>query len=81
VKVPSISIASSSSSVPLSSESTSSGSQSSKSHGGEPEDLNIPEAAACVSVGELKAAAGLLIPRELRAMSMWDGFVLMMVQC
>ena len=66
VKVSSISIASSSSL--LSSESISSGSQSSSSQGGEPVDLNIPDAAAWVSVGELKAAAGVLRPRELRAM-------------
>ena len=67
VKVSSISMASSSS-VPLSSESISSVSTSSSTHGGEPEDLKIPDAAAWVSVGELRAAAGLLRPLELRAM-------------
>lgn len=74
VKVSSISIASSSSSL-LSSESISSASQSSRSQG-EPVDLKIPDAAAWVSVGELKAAAGVLRPRELRAMRIWDGLVL-----
>lgn len=48
-------------------------SHSSRFHGGEPADLNIPAAAACVSVGELRAAEG-LCPLELRAMRMWDGF-------
>lgn len=75
VKVSSISIDSSSSSV-LSSESKSSGSQSSKSHDGEPEDLNTPEAAAWVSVGELSAAAVLFTPREFRAMRIWDGLLM-----
>lgn len=69
VKVSLISMASSSSSA-LSSDSISSVSQSSNSHGGEPEDLNIPDAAAWVSVGELREAEGLLSPRELRAIRM-----------
>ena len=69
-----MSMASSSSSV-LSSDSMSSTSHSSKSHGGEPEDRKIPDAAACVSVGELREAEGLLRPRELRAMRICDGFV------
>lgn len=76
VKVSSMSIASSSSSV-LSSVSRSSVSQSSKSQGGEPAERKMPEAAACVSVGELREAAGLLRPRELRAIRMCDGFVVM----
>ena len=77
VKVWSIPIPSSSSSA-LISESSSSASQSSRSHCAEPEDLNIPLAAACVSVGELNAAAGALGPRELRAIRIWDGLVLML---
>lgn len=59
-----------SSSSALSSDSLSSVSHSSYSHGGEPEDLKIPEAAAWVSVGELREADGLLSPRELRAIRM-----------
>lgn len=35
----------------------------------------MPEAAACVSVGELRAADGLFEPRELRAIKIWDGLV------
>lgn len=35
----------------------------------------MPEAAAWVSVGELSEADGLLGPRELRAMRIWDGLV------
>jgi hypothetical protein len=76
VKASSISMASLSLSM-LSSE-TSSVSHSCKSHGGEPEDLKIPAAAACVSVGELRAAEGLLGPLELRAMRIWDGFVVIL---
>ena len=38
----------------------------------------MPAAAAWVSVGELRDADGLLCPRELRAMRMWEGFVLSM---
>jgi hypothetical protein len=72
VNASSISIASESM---LSSETTSSVSHSSRSQGGEPDDLKIPEAAACVSVGELRAAEGLLGPLELRAMRMCEGFV------
>jgi hypothetical protein len=69
VKASSISIASSSSSV-LSSDTMSSVSHSSRSHGGEPDDRKIPDAAACVSVGELRAAEGLFGPLELRAIKM-----------
>lgn len=74
VKASSISIASSSSSV-LKSDTMSSVSHSSRSHGGEPDDRKIPEAAACVSVGELRAADGLLDPLEFLAIRMWDGLV------
>jgi hypothetical protein len=35
----------------------------------------MPEAAACVSVGELRDAEGLFGPRELRAMRMCEGLV------
>lgn len=38
----------------------------------------MPAAAACVSVGELRDADGLLCPRELRAMRIWEGLVLIM---
>lgn len=58
VKVSSSWMASSSSSLLISDE-LSSDSHSSRSHGGEPDERNIPEAAACVSVGELSAADGL----------------------
>ena len=78
VNVSSISMDSSSSSV-LSSDAISSVSQSSNSQGEAPEDLKIPEAAAWVSVGELREAAGLFRPRELRAIRMWDGLVLIEV--
>jgi hypothetical protein len=59
----------------LSSETTSSDSYSCRTHGGDPDERKIPAAAACVSVGELREAIGLLGPRELRAMRMCDGFV------
>ncbi len=74
VKVSSSSIASSGSSV-LSSETASSDSYSCSTQGGEPDERKIPAAAACVSVGELRDAIGLLGPRELRAMRMCEGFV------
>lgn len=67
VKVSSISMASSSSSI-VSSDAISSVSHSCKTHGGEPDERNIPDAAACVSIGELREAEGLLGPREFRAM-------------
>lgn len=73
VKVSSISIEFSLSSM-LSSEMISSDSHSWRSHGGEPEERKIPEAAAWVSIGELRDADGLLGPRELRAMRMCEGF-------
>ena len=79
VKVSSISIARSDS-YRLSSVTSSSLSHSSRSHDGEPEERNMPAAAAWVSVGELRDAEGLLGPRELRAMRMWDGLVLSMVE-
>lgn len=65
VKASSISIDSSSSEQ--SSETRSSVSHSSSIHC-EAEERNIPAAAACVSVGELRDAEGLFWPRELRAM-------------
>ena len=55
-------------------------SHSSRSQGGEPEERNMPAAAAWVSVGELRDAEGLFSPRELRAMRMWEGLVLSMLQ-
>ena len=65
----------------LSSEIASSVSAPSRNHGGEPaEERNMPAAAACVSVGELRAAVVLDGPRELRAMRMWDGLVVIRVQ-
>jgi hypothetical protein len=69
-----------SSSSMLSSETTSSVSPSSRSHGGEPEDRNMPAAAAWVSVGELRDADGLLGPLECLAMRMCDGLVVMKVK-
>lgn len=39
----------------------------------------MPEAAAWVSVGELRDADTLLSPRELRAMRIWEGLVLIVV--
>lgn len=75
VKVSSISIASSSWSSMLSSDTISSVSHSWSSQGGEPDDRKIPEAAAWVSVGELSEADGLFGPRELRAMRIWEGLV------
>jgi hypothetical protein len=79
VKVSSISMASSSSSM-LNSDTMSSVSQPSRSHGGEPDDRKMPAAAACVSVGELREADGLFGPRELRAMSIWEGLVVMAIR-
>ena len=73
VKVSSSSTGSSSSSM-LNCDTISAVSTSSSFHGGEPDDLKMPEAAAWVSVGELRDAEGLW-PLELRAMRMWDGFV------
>lgn len=74
VKVSSISIGSSSSSE-LQSDTISSVSHSSRSHGGEPvEDLKTPEAPACGSVGIVRAVDGFCF-RELRAMRICDGFV------
>lgn len=55
----------------------SSGSYSWCVHGGEPEERKMPDAAACVSVGELREAEGLLCPRELRAIRRYDGLVVM----
>lgn len=63
----------------LSSDTMSSVSHSSKSHGGEPEERKMPEAAACVSVGLDKEADGLFAPRELRAMRICEGLVLLVV--
>ena len=40
----------------------------------------MPAAAAWVSVGELRDAEGLLGPRELRAMRIWEGLVLSMLE-
>ena len=59
VKVSSISIGSSMSPLVLRDEVTSSDSHSSRYQEGEPADLNMPDAAACVSVGELREAEGL----------------------
>jgi hypothetical protein len=73
VNVSSMSIGLDPSSV-LSSEITSSVSTPSRCHGGEPVDRKMPAAAACVSVGELRDADGLCVPRELRAMRMCEGF-------
>lgn len=66
--------ASSSSSLLSSSVAVSSASHSSKSHGSDLEDLNMPDAAACVSDGELRDADGLLVPREFLAIRIWEGF-------
>lgn len=78
VKVSSSSIASSGSSVHIS-DTASSDSYSWSTHGGEPDERKMPAAAACVSVGELRDAIGLLGPRELRAMRMCEGFVVIAV--
>jgi hypothetical protein len=80
VNVSSISIPSSES-YKLSSVTRSSVSHSSSNHGGEPEERNIPEAAAWVSVGELREADGLILfgPREFRAIKMCEGFVVIAV--
>lgn len=73
VNVGSMSIEPTNSSL-LSSETESSVSHPSKYSGGEPDDLNMPAAAACVSVGELRAADGLLGPLEFLAIRMCEGF-------
>ena len=73
-----MSMGSSKSSV-LSTDTASSVSQPSEDKGGEPADLKIPAAAACVSVGELSVAEGPLRPLELRAMRMCEGLVDMVV--
>lgn len=70
VKVLSISIPSSSSSSLFKDDRLLSISRSSKSHGGDPVERKIPDAAACVSVGELREAEGLVELREFRAMRM-----------
>jgi hypothetical protein len=60
----------------LSSDTTSSVSTPSRNQGDDPaEERNIPAAAACVSVGELNDAETFNGPRELRAMRIWDGLV------
>ena len=61
----------------LTSETASSVSTPSRNHGGDPaEERKIPAAAACVSVGELREAEVIFDwPRELRAMRMCDGLV------
>jgi hypothetical protein len=61
----------------LTSETASSVSTPSRNHGGDPaEERKIPAAAACVSVGELRDAVVIFDwPRELRAMRMCDGLV------
>lgn len=80
VNVSSISIPSSES-YKLSSVTRSSVSHSSSNHGGEPDERNIPAAAAWVSVGELREADGLILfgPREFRAIKMCEGFVVIAV--
>jgi hypothetical protein len=64
-------------SLMLTSETASSVSTPSRNHGGDPaEERKIPAAAACVSVGELRdAEVTFAWPRELRAMRMCDGLV------
>lgn len=64
-------------SLTLTSETASSVSTPSRYHGGDPaEERKIPAAAACVSVGELRDAEVMFDwPRELRAMRMCDGLV------
>jgi hypothetical protein len=61
----------------LTSETASSVSTPSRNHGGDPaEERKIPAAAACVSIGELRDAEVIFDwPRELRAMRMCDGLV------
>ena len=65
----------------LASETASSVSTPSINHGGDPADeRKIPAAAACVSIGELRDAEVMFDwPRELRAMRMWDGLVVIAV--
>ena len=77
VKAPSTSMGSRES-LRLTSETASSVSTPSRYHdGGDPaEERKIPAAAACVSVGELRDAVVIFDwPRELRAMRMCDGLV------
>ncbi|SRR6266436_1651217 len=64
-------------SLTLTSETASSVSTPSRNHGGDPaEERKIPAAAAWVSVGELRDAEVIFDwPRELRAMRMCDGLV------
>jgi hypothetical protein len=64
-------------SLMLTSDTASSVSTPSRNHGGDPaEERKIPAAAACVSVGELRDAVVMFDwPRELRAMRMCDGLV------
>ena len=78
VNVSWISIGSSKSPLVLRDEAISSDSHPSKYREGEPADLKMPAAAACVSVGELREAEGLCVlgPLEFRAMRMWGGFIL-----
>jgi hypothetical protein len=80
VNVSSISIPSSESHR-LNSVTRSSVSHSSSNHGGEPDERNIPAAAACVSVGELREADGLILlgPREFRAIKICGGFKLVVI--
>ena len=60
----------------LSSDTASSVSIPPRNHGGDPaEERNIPAAAACVSVGELRDAETFDWPRELRAMRICGGLV------
>lgn len=65
----------------LTSETASSVSTPSRNHGGDPaEERKIPAAAACVSVGELREAVVMFdCPRELRAMRMCDGLVVIAI--
>jgi hypothetical protein len=69
-------------SLTLSSDTASSVSAPSRNQGGDPaEARNIPAAAACVSVGELRDAETFDGPRELRAMRIWDGLVVIVDVC
>ena len=68
-------------SLTLTSETASSVSTPSNNHGGDPADeRKIPDAAAWVSVGELRAAEVFDWPREFRAMRMCDGLVVICVR-
>jgi hypothetical protein len=68
-------------SLMLTSETASSVSTPSINHGGDPaEERKIPAAAACVSIGELRDAEVIFDwPRELRAIRMCDGLVVIAV--